>query len=64
MTVITTPKICKPLVNYPFYCMVLFHNQTRCHLINPVYYIQEADETFPNRDDLAIKGKDVFHSVD
>ena len=27
------PKICKPLVVYPFYCKVLYHSQTRCHVI-------------------------------
>ena len=28
------PKICKPLVVYRFYCMELFHSQTRHHMIN------------------------------
>ena len=27
-------KICKPLVVYQFYCMALFHSQTRRHIIN------------------------------
>ena len=27
------PKICKPLVVYQFYCMALFHSQTRRHMI-------------------------------
>ena len=27
-------KIDKPLVVYRFYCMVLFHSQTRRHMIN------------------------------
>ena len=29
-----TLKICKPLVVYRFYCMALFHSQTRRHVIN------------------------------
>ena len=28
------PKIDKPLVVYRFYCMALFHSQTRRHMIN------------------------------
>ena len=35
-TVLWIPKICKPLVVYRFYCMVLFHSQTRRHMINYV----------------------------
>ena len=27
-------KICKPLVVYRFYCMALYHSQTRLHVIN------------------------------
>ena len=27
------PKICKPLVEYRFYCMAIFHSQTRRHMI-------------------------------
>ena len=26
-------RICKPLVVYQFYCMVLYHSQTRHHVI-------------------------------
>ena len=35
------PKICKPLVIYRFYCMALFHSQTRRHMIinEPVHEI-------------------------
>ena len=31
------PKIDKPLVVYRFYCMTLFHSQTRCHMINACF---------------------------
>ena len=34
MDVITFSKIDKPLVVYRFYCMALFHSQTRRHMIN------------------------------
>ena len=34
MDVITFPKIDEPLVVYRFYCMALFHSQTRRHMIN------------------------------
>ena len=30
-------KICKPLVVYGFYCMVLFHSQTRRHMIKMTF---------------------------
>ena len=30
------PKIDKPLVVYRFYCMTLFHSQTRCHMIKSI----------------------------
>ena len=33
MDVITFSKICKPLAVYRFYCMALYHSQTRRHVI-------------------------------
>ena len=33
------PKIDKPLVIYRFYCMALFHSQTRRHMINIIIFI-------------------------
>ena len=44
-------KICKPLVVYPFYCMALFHSETRRHMIKRVnivhinYFFQFFKET-------------------
>ena len=35
------PKICKPIVVYRFYCMALFHSQTRGHVINQFHYLIE-----------------------
>ena len=32
MDVITFPEICKPLVVYRFYCIALYHSQTRRHV--------------------------------
>ena len=31
--VITFPEICKPIVVYRFYCMVVFQSRTRRHMI-------------------------------
>ena len=36
LTSYRVPKIDKPLVVYRFYCMALFHSQTRRHMINKI----------------------------
>ena len=36
-------QIYKPLVVYRFYCMALFHSQTRRHMINKVSWDQIND---------------------
>ena len=34
-------KICKPLVVYQFYCMALYHSQTRHHVIKFTFFFLE-----------------------
>ena len=38
-------KICKPLVVYQFYCMVLYHSQTLRHVINKLTPLKEQITT-------------------
>ena len=45
------PKIDKPLVVYIFYCMALFHSQTRRHMINSQFNESNSiyiNETLPS----------------
>ena len=43
MDVIKFPEICKRLVVYRFYCMLLFHSQTRRYMINIYIHVVESN---------------------
>ena len=66
------PKIYKPLVVYQFYCMALFHSQTRRHMIKEYYTIREYSDVLLNMNFISpieveyvysITGEQVLSSV-